>query len=78
VLTVDDLLWTARGTRAGPDHTDQLDVQERAASSTVTSFDWPYGCEDMTYSARSGNLWSLTEFIEKRFIFVVKLDDVGG
>lgn len=43
-------------------------------------YEWPYGCEDLTYSARSGNLWCLTEFTDpaRRFVFAVKIEDFLG
>lgn len=40
--------------------------------------EWAYGCEDLHWSMFSDNLWSLTEFKERRVVFAVKLADVGG
>jgi hypothetical protein len=39
---------------------------------------WPYGPEDLHYAPASGNLWSLTEHPNQRYVFAVKLAKIAG
>jgi hypothetical protein len=39
---------------------------------------WARGCESLTWSPHSNNLWSITEFENSRIGFAVDLSDVGG
>jgi hypothetical protein len=45
-------------------------------SGSEASFTWAVGCEDLYYSDRTGFLWGLTEFENRRFVFAVRISDV--
>lgn len=60
-------------------------LYQNLSSNGSREYRWPTGCEDLTYSARSDNLWCVTEFPvihsggpAARFVFAVKLADFDG
>ncbi|MBM4366411.1 MAG: hypothetical protein FJ102_09345 [Deltaproteobacteria bacterium] len=76
VLSLGDDFWISGEDRL---------LYQNLRSGSSQEYKWPHGCEDLTYSARSDNLWCLTEFIERepgdlprRFVFAVKLADFDG
>ncbi|MHC4390265.1 MAG: hypothetical protein ACYS22_02995 [Planctomycetota bacterium] len=44
----------------------------RLTPGSSKGYNWAYGPEDLTYSPRSGNLWSLSEHPGTRAVFAVK------
>lgn len=76
VLSLGDDFWISGEKRL---------LYQNLRSSAWEEYRWPTGCEDLTYSARSDNLWCVTEFPlihsggpPSRFVFAVKLADFDG
>jgi len=79
-LSLSERIWISRGGRKPRLRTAALTGGE----NDYQDFGWPRGCEDLSYSPHSGDLWCLTEYRYKgdddskkynRFVFSTKLGD---